>query len=102
LFFVFIGFVSFWCSAQSINQDPKITGTWEAIRADSTVVTYVFNADGTGKIENDAIRFGAYNGKIVYWKGKTSNAYDYFFYNNGQTLMLINVDGGGQVLRKKT
>ncbi|GHV96551.1 hypothetical protein AGMMS50293_28710 [Spirochaetia bacterium] len=100
--FVFIGFVTFWCAAQSTNYEPKIVGTW----TDLVGETWVFNSDGTGQNRNrQPIKFAAIDGKLViYESSRSGTGYEFVISPDGKTLILF-ISGSASdafVLQKKT
>jgi hypothetical protein len=108
MFFILIGFVSFWSFAQSTNYEPRLVDTWTDV--DGTEC--VFNADGTGNLGTTRIVYGAIDNKMVVytldrWGDVSSTGrtfYELVFSDDDTTLLLL---GSGnqydsRILREKS
>jgi len=85
--------------AQSTPVDQKLVGTW----VDLSGQTWVFNSDGTGTSGRTTFKYTAFSNKTVIYYGSNSygSAYDYIFSPNGNTVMLLPMNGSSYALTKK-
>jgi hypothetical protein len=103
--FIFISFITFWCTAQSTNYEPRLVGTWTNLEDGGT---WVFNLDGTGtmSIGNKTVsfKFGAIDGRLVIAArdGFSPAGYDFYISKDGKTLILSAQGSSNYVLQKKT
>jgi hypothetical protein len=104
MFFILIGFVSFWSFAQSTNYEPRLVGTW----TDANGSEWVFNADGTGNLGTTRIVYGAIDNKMVIYtfdsRGNVNGMapYELVISDDDTTLLLLgNTSTSGRILRKK-
>lgn len=88
--------------AQSTNHVSRLVGTWGIIGSNEV---FVFNADGTGRLGNTNIRFGAIDNKLVIiYSPMTTAAYSFILSNDGRTLLLSRMQNGsnfGVILQRR-
>jgi hypothetical protein len=98
--FFFISFVTFWCVAQSTNNEPRLVGTW----TDLQNRTWVFNTDGTGQRASTSFKFGTIDNKaiILFGSDTTSYGYEIVLSKDDKTLALLAITGSCHFLQKKT
>ncbi|MDR2096877.1 MAG: hypothetical protein LBP76_15345 [Treponema sp.] len=102
-----LGFVSFSCFAQSSNDTQKFVGTWNIITANNANGgQYIFHANGTGTYKSKALVYAIpVSGKIVLCFDDYSYSYEYYFTDNGNTLIFYApgieyTDEGSRILKK--
>jgi hypothetical protein len=100
MFFIFIGFVTFLCVAQSTNNEPRLVGTW----TDLSGKIWVFNKDGTGLRDGAPFKFGTIEEKMVFTSSANSGfGYELAFSRDGKNLILYSQSNSvSYFLQKRT
>ena len=82
--FLFLGFASVNCGAQSSANDQRIVGTWV-----SGNETLVFNANGSGTVNGTNFTYGlSFDGELILITDDESEVYKVYFSPDGRTLIL--------------
>jgi hypothetical protein len=116
------GFVLLSCTAQSpkdaqqvVETTQQFVGTWRDISSSSTNPQWVFNTDGTGRRTWETSDYGRQvtntrelvyavpvSGKaVIYVAEESGYSYEYYFADNGETLILYAPGANrGKILKK--